>query len=896
MNVSGSSHPPRGTAPNSQLTPMMEQYARLKAKAGDALLFFRMGDFYELFHDDAIIAAKALNITLTSRQKYQDEPIPMCGVPYHSAEGYVDRLLQQGLKVAIAEQVEDPRHAEGLVKRDIIRVVTPGTVVSTNSLAPKVHNFLACIAIAVDGAGFAFVDVSTGTFAVTTWTMGTPWQEALRGEYERVQPREVLIPKPLAVPVDIVERPSDHFPNTLQPWDAQHFRVDRAYRCLTQHFSVRSLEAFGCEEQPLAIAAAGALLAYVHETQQNSMLHVHGLNYYSTGDYMVLDETTRQNLDLLPLSASQGRNGGSLLDVIDTTATAMGGRLLREWLSQPLCRLEPLQERQDAVANLVEQSTMRGRLRDALGAIADLERLLGRLSLGTVTPRELVALRRSVEGLPGLEKALQGADSRLLSGFASRWDPLSDLAVLIKDAIVENPPATLRDGWVIRSDYCQELGKLREESTSGKNWLSEFEAQEREHTGISSLRVGFNKVFGYYIEVRKTHLGQVPDTYVRKQTLVNAERFIIPVLKDREVQMLRAAEEAISLEHQLYEALVKQLVENAGRLQHMAQIVSQVDVVAALAHTATIRRYCRPTLDMGDELAIADGRHPILEVVYQEERFVPNDTLLNRDEQQILLLTGPNMAGKSTYMRQVALNVVLAQAGSYVPAREAHVGLVDRISTRVGAQDFLSKGQSTFMVEMTETANILHNLTAKSLLLLDEIGRGTSTYDGMSIAWAVLEYIHNHRDLRPRTLFATHYHELTNLAEGLPRLHNFNALVQEEGERIVFLRHIAPGSADRSYGIQVARLAGLPASVVCRAKQLLARLESNSASGGSAAARAHLQAAVGPAQRSYRQPSLFDDLSTQLLDELRTTTIDELSPLEALNKLAEYQRRARHLP
>ena len=874
---------------------MMEQYAHLKAKAGDALLFFRMGDFYELFHDDAIIAAKALNITLTSRQKHQDEPIPMCGVPYHSAEGYLDRLLQQGLKVAVAEQIEDPRHAEGLVKRDIIRIITPGTIVSTNSLEPKVHNFLACIAITVEGAGFAFVDVSTGTFAVTTWASEGLWQEALRGEYERVQPREVLIPKPLAVSVDIVERPSDHFPNTLQPWDSQHFRVDRAYRRLTQHFSVRSLEGFGCEEQPLAIAAAGALLAYVHETQQNNMVHVHGLNYYNTGDYMVLDKTTRQNLDLLPSPASQGRNG-SLLEVIDTTVTAMGGRLLREWLSQPLCRLEPLQERQDAVANIVEQSNRRARLRDALGAIADLERLMGRLSLGTVNPRELVALRRSIERLPGIEKALQGADSALLADFASRWDSLADLAVLIKEALIDDPPATLRDGWVIRSDYCQELRTLREESTSGKNWLSEFEAQERERTGISSLRVGFNKVFGYYIEVRKTYLSQVPDNYVRKQTLVNAERFIVPALKDREVRMLRAAEEAISLEHQLYDVLVKQLVANASRLQQMAQIVSQIDVVAALAHTATIRRYCRPTLDMGDELAIAEGRHPVLEVVYQEERFVPNDTLLDREDQQILLLTGPNMAGKSTYMRQVALNVVLGQIGSYVPARKAHIGLVDRIFTRVGAQDVLSKGQSTFMVEMTETANILHNLTARSLILLDEIGRGTSTYDGMSIAWAVIEHIHNHRDLRPRALFATHYHELTNLAEGLSRLHNFNALVQEEGEQIVFLRHIVPGSADRSYGIQVARLAGLPASVVCRANQLLTRLESRSDSSESAEDHARPQSAAIPAQQPYRQPSLFDDFSTQLLDELRTTVIDELSPLEALNKLAEYQRRARRLP
>ena len=874
---------------------MMEQYARLKAKAGDALLFFRMGDFYELFHDDAVVAAKALNITLTSRQKHQDEPIPMCGVPYHSAEGYLERLLQQGLKVAIAEQMEDPRQAEGLVKRDIIRVVTPGTIVSPSSLEPKVHNFLACIAITTDGAGFAFVDVSTGAFAVTTWTSEDAWQQALRGEYERVQPREVLIPKPLALPVDIVERPADHFPNTLQSWDAQHFRVDRAYRRLTQHFAVRSLEGFGCEDQPLAIAAAGALLAYVHEMQQNSMVHVQGLNYYSTGDYMVLDKTTRQNLDMLPSPVSPGRNG-SLLEVIDTTVTAMGGRLLREWLSQPLCRLEPLQERQEAVADLVEQSNARVRLRDALKAIADLERLVGRLSLGTVTPRELLAMRRSIEGLPGIEKVLQGIDSTLLAGFASQWDPLSDLAVLIKEALVDDPPATLRDGWVIRSDYCQELRTLREESTSGKAWLSQFEAQERERTGIASLRVGFNKVFGYYIEVRKTHLNQVPDCYVRKQTLVNAERFIIPVLKDREVQMLRAAEEAVSLEHQLYDALVKQLVDNVSRLQQMAQIVSQIDVIAALAHTATVRRYCRPTLDMSDELAITDGRHPVLEVVYQEERFVPNDTLLNRGEQQILLLTGPNMAGKSTYMRQVALNVVLAQVGSYVPARQAHVGLVDRIFTRVGAQDVLSKGQSTFMVEMTETANILHNLTARSLILLDEIGRGTSTYDGMSIAWAVIEYIHNHRDLRPRALFATHYHELTNLAEGLARLHNFNALVQEEGEKIVFLRHIVPGSADRSYGIQVARLAGLPASVVGRASQLLPHLEANSAASGSAEGYAHSQSVVVPAQRSDQQPSLFDNLSAQLLDELRTTAVDELSPLEALNKLAEYQRRARRLP
>ena len=897
MNTSAPGRPSRSDRPVSdpQLTPMMEQYARLKAKAGEALLFFRMGDFYELFHEDAVVASEALNITLTSRQKQQGEPIPMCGVPYHSAEGYLDRLLKQGLKVAIAEQIEDPRYADGLVKRDIIRVVTPGTVVSANSLEPKLHNFLACIAATPSGAGFAYVDVSTGTFAVTTWSSEHAWQQRLRGEYERVQPREVLVPEPLAIPLDVFEQPADHFPNIFQPWDSQYFHVRRAYRCLTRHFAVRSLAGFGCDEQPLAIAAAGALLAYVYETQQNRMVHLQGLNYYNTGHYVVLDDITRQNLDLLPASTAQGR-GGTLLEVIDTTVTAMGGRLLREWLSQPLCQLRPLQERQDAVTDIVQHSSMRTRLREALGKIADLERLLGRLSLGTIAPRELVALRRSIQTFPSIESALQDAESTTLVQFRSQWDSLTDLGGLIEDAVVDDPPATLRDGWVIRPDYNQQLETLRDESSSGKAWLTQFEAEERERTGITSLRVGFNKVFGYYIEVRKTHLGQVPDDYTRKQTLVNAERFIVPVLKDREVRMLRAADEAVGLEHELYNALVRQLVDSTDRLRHMAHVVSQIDAIGALSHTAVVRQYCCPTLDMTDELAVADGRHPVLEVEYQEERFVPNDTLLNRDDQQILLLTGPNMAGKSTYMRQVALIVVLAQIGSYVPAREAHIGLVDRIFTRVGARDVLSKGQSTFMVEMTETAHILHNLTARSLILLDEIGRGTSTYDGMSIAWAVVEHIHNHRDLRPRALFATHYHELTDLAQGLPRLHNFNVLVQDEGEKIVFLRHIVPGSADRSYGIQVGRLAGLPESVVGRANQLLTHLESDSSPDESGGRGAPRQSVDSHTQQRLVQPSLFDDLSTQLLDELRMTALEELSPLDALNKLAEYRERARRLP
>jgi DNA mismatch repair protein MutS len=874
-----------------QLTPVMEQYLRMKEKAGAALLFFRMGDFYELFHDDAVVASKALNIALTSRQKMQDEPIPMCGVPAHSGEAYIDRLLQQGFKVAICEQIEDPRQAKGLVNRDIIRVITPGTVTSGSTLLPKENNFLASMAVATNGAGFAYVDISTGTFAVTTWE-SADWQQALSREYERVQPREVLLPEPLSVPLEFVQQTSEAMHTHFQAWDAQYFRPDRAYRLLTEQFAVRTLEGFGCEGHDLAVAAAGALLAYVRETQHTAMPHLNGLRFYSTSDFMVLDEVTRRNLELFHSHLSQSRSG-SLLHVIDSTVTAMGGRLLRQWLSQPLCLLSPLLERQAAVAELVEQPTTRARLRQHLEAVTDFERILSRLALGSVTPRELVTLGHSIAMLPALEATLRTCHSPLLTTLVAQWDPLADLETLLADALVDDPPATLRDGGVIRPGYDAELDTLRDYGTSGKTWLGQFEAQERQRTGISSLRIGFNKVFGYYIEIRKAHMAQVPDNYQRKQTLVNAERFITPALKEREVQMLRAEEQVLSLEYQLFEALRQQLAGHTRRIQHLAQVLSQLDVLTALAEVAAARQYCRPQLDSSDTLAITDGRHPILEVVYQDERFVPNDTLLDRDTQQILLITGPNMAGKSTYMRQVALLVILAQIGSFVPAREATIGLVDRIFTRVGAQDYLAKGQSTFMVEMTETANILHNMSSHSLVLLDEIGRGTSTYDGMSIAWAVIEYLHEYCGLRPRTLFATHYHELTTLAHALERVHNYNAVVREWGDKIIFLRKVLAGSADRSYGIQVARLAGLPAAVLERARQLLVGFES--APHAVSRMPGNLPGTSQDASHQ-KQLSLFDDLTTQLFAELRSLPLDEFSPLEALNTLAELQRRAQRLP
>ena len=871
---------------------MMEQYQRLKDKVGDALLCFRMGDFYELFQDDAVVASKALNIALTARNKQQDDPIPMCGVPIHSAESYIDRLVQQGFKVAIAEQLEDPGQAEGLVKRDIVRVITPGTVVSGSTLAPKEHNFLASIAVTPAGAAFAYVDVSTGTFAVTTWD-SPDWLQALYREYTRVQPREVLIPEPLEIPLDLVQAAAPGFPTTWQPWAAHHFHPERAYRTLIQQFAVHTLDGFGCEGQPLAIAAAGALVAYVHETQHNAMAHLNGLRLYNTGDFMVLDETTRRHLELMSSSAAQGR-AGSLLAVIDCTLTAMGGRLLRQWLSQPLCRLTPLQERQAAVAELVEQSSRRTRLRQALDTLIDFERTLSRLALGTVTPREMIALRRSLHRLPAIVLELQACRSPALATLARQWDPLDDLDALIAQAMVDDPPATLRDGQVIRPGHHPELDALREHGASGTAWLNHFEAQERQRTGIASLRIGFNKVFGYYIEVRKAHLSHVPVEYLRKQTLTHAERFITPALKDREVHMLRAAEEARGLERQLYEALYQQLAQQAHRLQHMADILSTLDVLAALAEVAVTRQYSRPTLDDSDTLAITDGRHAVLEAMTQEERFVPNDTLLDRERRQILLLTGPNMAGKSTYMRQVALIVILAQIGSFVPARTAQIGLVDRVFTRVGAHDMLGKGQSTFMVEMTETANILHNVSARSLVLLDEIGRGTSTYDGISIAWAVIEYLHDYGDLRPRTLFATHYHELTALAASLARIHNYSAAVQEHADKVVFLRRILPGSADRSYGVQVARLAGLPVVVLQRAQQLLARFESSSSLVHVASGKR--RATQQPPLHAGSQLSLFESPTTQLLQALRSLALEHLTPGEATTILAELRQRAQRLP
>jgi DNA mismatch repair protein MutS len=872
----------------SQLTPMMEQYLRMKDKAGDALLLFRMGDFYELFQDDAIVASKALNIALTSRNKHQDEPIPMCGVPVHSIEGYIESLVEQGHKVAICEQIEDPKQAQGLVKRDIIRVITPGTIISDNALQPKENNFLASVVVDGQGASFAYIDVSTGTFAVTAW-MDEHWPQALEREFDRIQPRELLVPEPPAVPISLLEHPPGTFHTTFQAWDRDHFRRERAYQLLTRQFDVRTLEGFGFEDDELAIAASGALLAYVQSTQHATLDHLQGITFYSTADFMVLDETTRHHLELVQSAWSQKRTG-SLLDIMDMTVTAMGGRLLRQWLSQPLYVLQPLQERQATVAELVEQSTTRAKLRQALEAVADLERIVGRLSFGSVSPRDLVALRRSIQALPAFEELVRNGQGTWFIERAVQWDRLTDIENRIAQTLVEEPPASLRDGLVIRPGYHAELDALRDADASGKDWLSAFEVQERERTGIHALRIGFNKVFGYYIEVRKAHADKVPETYIRKQTLVNAERFITPELKEHEVRMLRSGEHASRLEQELYDALKQELLQHAVRLQQTAQLLSQLDVLASLAELAVSRQYCRPTLDLGDRIEIANGRHPVLEVAYQNERFVPNDTLLDSATNQILLLTGPNMAGKSTYMRQVALIVIMAQMGSFVPADTAHLGLADRVFTRVGAQDLLAKGQSTFMVEMTETANILHNVGPRSLVLLDEIGRGTSTYDGISIAWAVVEYLHQHPTARPRTLFATHYHELTVLATSLERVHNFNAAVREWGEKIIFLRKILAGRADRSYGIQVARLAGLPITVVERARQLLAQFETADSS-QTAPPSSHARS-VG----TQRQLSLFDNASDQLLKDLRALVIDDLSPREALNALADLQQRAKRLP
>ncbi len=865
-------------AKDTSLTPMMEQYFRIKELHRDALLFFRLGDFYEMFYEDAKTAAPVLDIALTSRQK-----VPMCGVPYHAVNAYLPKLLRQGFKVAICEQVEDPKSAKGVVRREVIKVLTPGTAVEVEAEEAKEGTFIVALALEEDGWGMALADLSAGEVR----TLEGAWSDAklLTDEIFKAAPKEILYPEGAEDALRRVLARDGESSAALSPAEGWLFDPPQAGRVVLEHFGARSLAGFGLEDKPRAVAAAGALIAYVKKVRQDSLALVHRLSYLNAEAHLVLDATTVRNLELVR-NLRDGKAKGTLIDVIDFTVTAPGGRLLRSWLLRPLRDAAAIASRQDAVAEALGATIVRRELRETLKGVLDLERIVGRIALAAAHPRDLVALKRSLAPLPLVERELRALSAGILRDMAARWDNAEDVAGLIDKAILDEPAFLLTEGGIVKDGWNAELDDLRAVSRSGKTFIAQLERRERERTGIGSLKVRYNKVFGYYIEVTKPNLAQVPADYMRKQTLVNAERFLTPELKDHEDKVLHAEERIGVLEHRLFLEVRETVARETRRLQRIAADVAALDVLLALAECAARRAYVRPVVDESDTLRIEAGRHPVIETT-QAEPFIPNDLEVDSAANQILIITGPNMGGKSTFLRQAALIAILGQAGSFVPAKSATLGLLDRIFTRIGAMDFLSVGQSTFMVEMLETAAILHNATARSLILLDEVGRGTSTFDGLSIAWAVAERLHEREDVRPKTLFATHYHELTELALTLPRIKNFHVAVREWKDEVVFLRRIVPGPSDRSYGIHVAKLAGIPRDVIDRAREILFNLE-----------KQELDERGLPRLASRGRPSgdrnqflLFAEdreaaLLRELKEEIEALELAALTPLEALNILA----------
>jgi DNA mismatch repair protein MutS len=861
----------------ARITPVRKQYLQIKRQHPDAILFFQLGDFYETFDEDAEIAARELEIVLTSRNVGKDQRVPMAGMPQHAAESYIARLIKKGYKVAICEQVgEVPQ--KGLVHREVVRVVTPGTVVEPSLLEEKKNNYLAAAVMGEDNrAGVAYVDITTGQFAATQ--LDGPEVRALaHQELDRLQPRECLVPqggKDLA--------PEGGFVTEYPGW---RFELGNARSALLDHFEVSSLAGFGCEGLPLAVRAAGAVVQYLDETQKAALAQLDNLHTYSTADFMALDAATRRNLELTE-TLRRGERSGSLLGVLDATATAMGGRLLRQWITRPLLHIDRLGRRLDAVEQLFDDGFLRAELMAQMKKLADLERLANRTAGGIANPRDLLGIRKCLEAVPVLRGLLEqeedGGELHLpLAALAQRLDPCPEVAALIGEAIVDDAPASLSAGDVIRPGYSPELDGVLEAVREAKEHLANMERTEQDRTGISSLKVGFNKVFGYYLEVTKANLDRVPEEYIRKQTLVNAERYITPELKEYESIILNAEERIDEIEARLFREVVQRVAVASSRLLGTARALARLDAFAALAEVAAQYDYTRPELTQDGDIEIVAGRHPVVEQMADlGEPFVPNDARLS-DEALILVITGPNMSGKSTYLRQTALIVLMAQIGSFVPAERARIGLVDRIFTRIGAQDEIAAGRSTFMVEMVETANILNHATSRSLLILDEVGRGTSTYDGISIAWAVVEFIHNHPRLRAKTLFATHYHELTQLTNVLPHMRNYKVAVAEEGDRVVFMRKVVPGGADKSYGIHVAQLAGLPRSVVHRAEEILDQLEES-------VGRSPLQP-----RRAARVKQLPLFVTTNpVVEELAALDVHALTPLEAITKLYDLQKKAK---
>jgi DNA mismatch repair protein MutS len=850
-------------AGKDKVTPIRKQYLKVKRQYPNAILFFRLGDFYETFDQDAEIAARELDIVLTSRNVAKDTRVPMAGIPYHAVENYLGRLIDKGYHVAICEQVGD-QPVKGLVPRKVTRVVTPGTIVEPGLLPGDANNYLVSVVVAEKRAGVAYADITTGEFAATELSAGDI-TTALRAELIRLHPAEILHPESLAL--------EDSLPGHDTPWPDWRFESGRSEDAILQQFEASTLDGFGLRGLQLASRAAGGILQYLKETQPAALKLLTGLSTYSLNEFMTLDAATRRNLELTETIRS-GQESGSLLAILDHTVTPMGKRLMHQWVSKPLLDITLIQKRQDGVEIFFKDGLLRAELREALKPLGDLERLIQRVVGGTAQPRDLVAMRETLRQLPGLRALLP--DEAAFESVLDDFDLCDEELILLESALQESPPATLQNIGVICPGFSADLDGILERSKHAREWIAGLEIEERKRTGIRTLKVGYNKVFGYYLEVTKTNTDMVPEEYIRKQTLVNAERYITPELKEYETLVLNAEERIREVEARLFREICGQLENSAGRLLSTARALAQLDVLAGLAETAALSGYVRPVVVAEDVLDIQAGRHPVVELTLEGERFVPNDVIFEEGE-RVRIITGPNMSGKSTLIRQVALIALMAQIGSFVPAESAKIGLIDRIFTRIGAQDEIHAGQSTFMVEMVETANILHNATGRSLLILDEIGRGTSTYDGVSIAWATVEYLHNHPRLRSKTLFATHYHELTQLADLLPGVRNYNVAVSEADGNVVFLHKVVPGGADRSYGIHVAQLAGLPHPVVQRAGEILKLLEASSGK------------AVRIDPHAPQQLALFPE-TNPLLDELEDLDINSLSPIEALNKLYEWKR------
>ena len=868
----------------------MRQYFEAKRQYRDAIVFFRMGDFYEMFYEDALTAARALELTLTSRSKdAAGGAIPMCGVPFHAVDGYIARLVRKGFRVAVVEQVEDPKKAKGLVRREVVRVVSPGTLTDAGYLDAREPAFLLALAPMHPGPGFgaALLDLSTGEFTAAEYA-GDEGRAALSDELAVLRPREVLAPAGFeAAAAVLTEARHDARLTSAEPWT---FDYESARRTLLAQLNAQSLQGFGLDDRPAAVAAAGALVQYLRDTQKADLAHVRDIAFRTGIDCLLVDPTTLKNLEVI--EASEGGRTGSLLHEIDRSVTAMGGRLLRSWLLRPLVALERIQDRLDAVEDFAFRSTARAKLRDTFKTVHDIERLVARAALGTAGPRDLVSLRQSIAAVPRVRLVLDEFQAPLVRSLVAELDDLADIRDALDATLIDEPPLVARDGGVVRDGVDRELDDLRGISRSGKQRIAEMEEAERARTGINSLKIRYNRVFGYYIEVSKSNLGSVPADYHRKQTIAGGERFITPGLKDYEEKVLGADERIVEREVEIFEALRRRVGAEAPRIQDTARALAALDVLAALAETAAVFNYTKPLMHAGDELVAADVRHPVVERRVAEP-FVPNDVSLDAAAQQLIILTGPNMGGKSTYLRQCALLCLLAQSGSFVPARTAKLPIVDRLYARVGASDNIARGQSTFMVEMQETANILHTATSRSLVILDEIGRGTATFDGLSLAWAVAEHLASNPRSRPKTIFATHYHELTDLADALPNVANYHVVVREWKDDLVLLRKVVPGRADRSYGIQVARLAGLPPTVVARAREILSGLERDELS---RSGRPTLS--VAPDSGASSQLGLFaspvdSEAARQgaaILGRLRAIDIDDTTPRQALELLSELKK------